>query len=139
MAAITNGAELVRKLRETHTPPANLEPARAALRATHEEEGRVLSADEVIAALEAHFGPDHGTVRKALRVAATGEWTIDKPLEAPIEDRLLEGGDTVALTFPDAKPLAAAAVPAAEKTAPHAVGGLVGERMSEAPAAPKKK
>ena len=97
MPAVTNGAELVKRLKATGTPDSRLAPARAKLREVHADHGKVASADEVVAALEAAYGPTHMTVVKAKAIREAGEW---KPpgaarAAAAIEDMLADSGMAV--------------------------------------------
>lgn len=90
MPAITNGAELVRKLAETGTINDKIECARNCLKAVRMEHGRVATAEEVIAALLARFGPTHLTCVKARALADTGEWKGPPKVEdVPVEEQLL--------------------------------------------------
>jgi hypothetical protein len=88
---ITNGAELVRQLRDQGCPESKLVVARDVLARISADEDRTATADEVIAGMEAVFSADHKTVIKAKVLAATGEWK--EPVSAktiPIEDQLLK-------------------------------------------------
>lgn len=87
---ITNGAELVRKLRESGTPGHLLAPARALLASVHDDHGRLATSDEVLATLTAELGDEHGTVVKAHQIAETGDWKRPEPkTEDEIEEKLL--------------------------------------------------
>lgn len=88
--AITDGAALVRKLKESGTGDAKLAHARSALKAAHAD-GRRATADDVLAALEVGGVPEL-TLKKALAFAADGEYVSDSERYAPnIEDVLLAG------------------------------------------------
>lgn len=90
MAGVTNGAELVQKLARTGTGAGKLAVARAELARVKNEDGRVATADEVIAALDRRFGADHLTVAKAREIAAVGEWKGPAAAgDVPIEEQLL--------------------------------------------------
>ena len=90
MPGITNGAELVRKLAELGTINDKIECARGCLKAVKMLHGRVATADEVVEALLARFGPTHMTCVKARALAATGEWKgPTQPEDVPIEVQLL--------------------------------------------------
>ena len=89
MPGITNGAELVKRLKATGTGEAKLAAARRVLADVSEQRGRVATAAEVIAGL-AEAGAGEGTLDKARQLAETGEYK--GPAAAPdlaIEDRLL--------------------------------------------------
>lgn len=95
--AVTNGAELVKRIKATGTNDARLVVAREKLREVHAARGAVASADEVIAALEENYGPDHMTCVKARAIAERGEWAKPETskTEVPIEDLLTgETADT---------------------------------------------
>lgn len=89
MPGVTNGAELVKRLRESGTPDGPLAPARACLHEVRAGDRRSATADEVLAAMEAALGPDHGSVRKARCLIATGAVTAAAAPTIPIEDQLL--------------------------------------------------
>ena len=90
MAAVTNGAELVKRLAASGTPDAKLAPARRLLADLHRAERRVANAAEVLAALEDALGPDHMTVAKARQIADTGRWVRPAAAEVrSIEEELL--------------------------------------------------
>ena len=86
MAAITSGAELVKKLKESGTGEAKLTVARAVL----SEKGAKATAEDVIEAL-AQKWPNSLTIKKAKSFAACGEFDPEsKEATAPaIEDELL--------------------------------------------------
>lgn len=92
MAAVKNGAELIRRLKATGTPDQRLAPGREALKRIRDERKEVANSAQVIAALEEAYGPTHMTVVKAKAIAANGEWV--RPVEAKpivaIEEELLE-------------------------------------------------
>lgn len=87
MAAVTGGADLVRRLRESGTGEDKLAVARAVLA----EKGAASTSGDVLAALEARF-PGTLTVAKARAYCETGEWVPDsaRPL-ANLEDQILAG------------------------------------------------
>lgn len=91
MLAITNGAELVRKMAEHHTPKEKLAAARELLARVHREENkRIATADEVLAVLAGQFDEEHMTLLKAREIARTGTYAGPKKDDArPIEDVLL--------------------------------------------------
>lgn len=85
MPAITSGAELVRKLKESGTGEAKLLVARGVLVAR----GAKATAGDVLEALALQF-PGSLTVAKAKSLAAIGEWNPEDAKPAPtIEDELL--------------------------------------------------
>lgn len=92
MAAVTCGATLVKKLKESGTPEWRLESARKLLADTHEAEGKVAAAEDVIKALEGSLpgGAENGTVRKARQIAETGEAAAPRPAgRVPVEESIL--------------------------------------------------
>ncbi len=90
MPEIKNGAELVKKLKESGTGDSRLAPARECLTRVKGERGEVASSAQVVAALESAYGADHMTVVKAKALAATGEWAKKTPAKpVAIEDELL--------------------------------------------------
>jgi hypothetical protein len=92
MPVVSNGAELVKRLKASGTPDQRLEPARACLRKVKAERGETANSAQVIEALEAAYGPNHMTVVKAKAIARTGEYTRSvAPKMVAIEDELLGG------------------------------------------------
>lgn len=90
MPAVTNGAKLVKLLKESGTGADKLDVARRVL-FDAKADGRIATSDEVIAGLEDHFGPFHATVAKAKAIAETGELpTVSAAQAASIEDELAE-------------------------------------------------
>ena len=89
MPAVSNGAELVKALRESGTPDRRLTPARECLSRVYESEHRVASAAEVVAVLERELGADNGTVGKARMLLEAGQVAAPKPAVLIIEDLLL--------------------------------------------------
>lgn len=71
MPAVTNGAELVRRLKESGTGASKLEPARKFLQSEYERRQRVPSATEVISAMEVAGVPE-STIEKARHIAEMG-------------------------------------------------------------------
>lgn len=100
---VKNGAVLVRKLAETGTGQAKLDPCRKKLADVHRsEQGRVAGADEILKVLQgedksyAEEPAPEGTLAKAKTIIETGEWHgPSNVLEVPIEVTLL-GDDEVA-------------------------------------------
>ena len=85
MAAITSGAELVKKLKESGTGEAKLLVARGVLVAR----GAKATAGDVLEALALQF-PGSLTVAKAKAFAEVGEWNPESARPIPtIEDELL--------------------------------------------------
>lgn len=90
MPGITNGAELVRKLAELGTINDKIECARGCLKSVKMLHGRVATAEEVLDALLARFGPTHMTCVKARALVETGEWKgLPKIEDVPIEEQIL--------------------------------------------------
>ncbi len=87
---VTNGAELLRRLRVTGTGETKLAPARKLLTDVHRvEKGRIATSEEVIGAMEA-AGVSDATLAKAREIAETGAWAGPREVrERPIEDVLL--------------------------------------------------
>jgi hypothetical protein len=89
MSAITNGAELVKRLKDHGTGETKLAVVRKLLADTHRIENRVAHADEVLAEL-VKAGVGEGTLLKARTLAETGEWKgPPADLTLSIEDELL--------------------------------------------------
>ncbi len=87
--AITNGAELTRKLRESGTGGAKLLVCEAKLNEIDKAEKRPATSDEIIAELEKSF-PGSMTVEKARQFADCGEYTPNKIAQPPKpEDKFL--------------------------------------------------
>lgn len=94
-AAVTNGAELVKRLKKTGTPDQRLAPARAVLAGVKKDRGEIANSEQVIAALEDAYGPNHMTVVKARSIAQLGSWSKpakERPVEA-VEEELLADKD----------------------------------------------
>lgn len=89
MSAVTNGAELVKRLAASGTPDSKLEAARRLLFETHGTEQRVATSDEVIAALAEKLGGGHATVAKAKQIAETGDYMRGTQPGVSIEDKVL--------------------------------------------------
>jgi hypothetical protein len=72
---VKDGAELLRLLRESYSPPEALEPGRKKLAEIYRKEGRKATALEIGKALAAGLrtGEEHGTVKKAIELFQTGE------------------------------------------------------------------
>lgn len=89
MSKVTNGADLVRRLKASGTGEGKLAVARECLESVYRDSRRVASSDEVIAALESR-GVYPDTVKKARRIVETGlaEEAEVAPVEQSIEDRL---------------------------------------------------
>lgn len=103
MAAVTNGAELVQKLKASGTPDQRLAPARAVLSRIKRDRGEIANSDEVIDALDEAYGEFHGTVIKARQIAETGTWTPPKkemPVVAVEDELLAEDGVAVSTAAP---------------------------------------
>ena len=85
MPGITNGAELIRKLRDSGTGADKLAVARKVL----EEMGADATAQDVLAALTDAF-PGSVTLEKASQFMASGEYnpTLKKPAPVAIEDQV---------------------------------------------------
>jgi hypothetical protein len=106
VSPLKHGAELVAKLKESHTPDHLLEPARKCLSDIHAKEKRIATPKEVLTAIEEHFaqwesetGAPHGTVTKARHIYATGDvpQAAPPPEQAiPIEMQLAEQAATAA-------------------------------------------
>lgn len=85
-----NGAELVRKLAESGTGEAKLDVARKTLVTINDQEQRLATAEEVLAAMES-AGVSEGTLEKARSIIQTGKWDgVRVEKEKPVEERLLE-------------------------------------------------
>lgn len=90
MSVVTNGAELVRKLRETGTGESKLAIARKVLQDVFARDKRHATAEEVLDALRGSSDVTPATVAKAEMIAETGFWSpaaVEK--QRPIEDVLL--------------------------------------------------
>ncbi len=93
MSAVTNGAELVKRLAATGTGKAKLDPAREYLTFVNRVEKRIPTAEEVIEAMEEHEAWPEMTLTKARQIAETGKWEGPKEeAVVPVEDLLLAGG-----------------------------------------------
>lgn len=91
MPAVTNGAELLRRLKKTGTPDQRMRPGRAELLRVKAERNEVANSAQVIAALERAYGPGHMTVVKARAIAERGEYAPPPRAVAAVavEDELL--------------------------------------------------
>lgn len=89
MLAVSNGAELVKRILETKTPSHKLEPARDCLRTVYENEGRIATSSEILQALEAAY-PGSELLTKARSIMERGEWAPPQgESRLRIEDQLL--------------------------------------------------
>lgn len=96
MPGIQNGAELVKRLKESGTGESKLAIARKVLADTYKFERRTATSDEILLALES-AGVSESTITKARSLAETG--SVPAAIEAaqqqrPIEDILLGGSPT---------------------------------------------
>jgi hypothetical protein len=86
-----NGAELVLRLKETHSPDNKLRPARDCLTRIKFSEGRVATCQEVYEAL-ADAWPESAILEKARQIIDFGVWKApEERKEIPIEESLAKG------------------------------------------------
>jgi hypothetical protein len=86
MPGITNGAELVKRLRESGTGADKLAVGVKLL----EESGGKATAEQIADALGERFGEHHGTVVKARQLVATGELAPPPKQAEPPEAKFMK-------------------------------------------------
>lgn len=86
-----NGAELVQRLKESHSPDNKLRPARDCLTRIKFTDGRVATCEEVYDALAAAW-PESAILDKARQIIEFGVYKApeEKP-QTPIEEQILKG------------------------------------------------
>jgi hypothetical protein len=86
-----NGAELVQRLKESHSPDNKLRPARDCLTRIKFTDGRIATNEEVYEALAVAW-PESAILAKARAIIDYGVWKApEERKETPIEEQILKG------------------------------------------------